>query len=180
VLQLFVVTTSEDPLNRLTNPNPRLSHYDTWHYCCLYIRSCFIFTEPFPSNNRGHINRLIWAIYELHRSHGLSNSVTRRVYVYTDTQTAWWSHKPTPIFLFQNKDNSLKINKIKIDLHVDQRPTSPAVLVILTRVMDCTCSRPRWFVQRCSNITVLAFAIWRGASHTDKHVTLFTPLSIRL
>jgi hypothetical protein len=29
VLQLFVATTSEDPINRFTNPNPRLSHPNT-------------------------------------------------------------------------------------------------------------------------------------------------------
>jgi hypothetical protein len=29
VLQLLVVTTSEDPINPFTNPNPRLSHCDT-------------------------------------------------------------------------------------------------------------------------------------------------------
>jgi hypothetical protein len=29
VLQLFVVTTSENPINRFTNPNPRLSHCAT-------------------------------------------------------------------------------------------------------------------------------------------------------
>jgi hypothetical protein len=32
VLQLFVVTTSEDPINRLTNPNPPLSHSSTRQY----------------------------------------------------------------------------------------------------------------------------------------------------
>jgi hypothetical protein len=29
VLQLFAVTTSEDPINRFTNPSPRLCHCDT-------------------------------------------------------------------------------------------------------------------------------------------------------
>jgi hypothetical protein len=33
VLQLFVVTTSEDQINRFTNPNPRLNHWNTWQYC---------------------------------------------------------------------------------------------------------------------------------------------------
>jgi hypothetical protein len=29
VLQLFVLTISEDQINRLTDPNPRLGHWDT-------------------------------------------------------------------------------------------------------------------------------------------------------
>jgi hypothetical protein len=32
VLQLFVVTISEDRRNRFTNPDSRLSHCDTWQY----------------------------------------------------------------------------------------------------------------------------------------------------
>jgi hypothetical protein len=32
VLQLFVVKTSEDPINRFTNPNPRLSHSNMRQY----------------------------------------------------------------------------------------------------------------------------------------------------
>jgi hypothetical protein len=40
VLQLFVATTSEDPINRFTNPNPLLSHCDTWKYCLLKCALC--------------------------------------------------------------------------------------------------------------------------------------------
>jgi hypothetical protein len=33
VYELITVTTSEYPINRFANPNPRLSHWNTWQYC---------------------------------------------------------------------------------------------------------------------------------------------------
>jgi hypothetical protein len=36
VLQLFVVTTGEDPINRLINPNPLRNHPDTLQYYSIW------------------------------------------------------------------------------------------------------------------------------------------------
>jgi hypothetical protein len=38
VLQLFVVTTSEDPMNPITNPNLRLSHPYMWQLVLEVVR----------------------------------------------------------------------------------------------------------------------------------------------
>jgi hypothetical protein len=62
VLQLFVVTTSEDPINRFTYPNPCCNHSNTWQYSFLEERQtwrvimepieyCTTILLPIPSQN---------------------------------------------------------------------------------------------------------------------------------
>jgi hypothetical protein len=94
-------------------------------YCCEYSLPRELFTEPLPSNEniytlpslclatKGGIHiqthRLMVGIYEVRRSDGLGchdiQTKFRKDWLrhsltgdYTDTLTAWWSHKPTLIF----------------------------------------------------------------------------------
>jgi hypothetical protein len=48
VLQLFVVTTSDDPINRFTNPNTRRNHSNMWQY---FMTENIFYDEPFLLEN---------------------------------------------------------------------------------------------------------------------------------
>jgi hypothetical protein len=103
------------------------STWHRWHrkgclwqfYSCTSIRCCSnILTELLPGNDRGiHVqtHRLMGGVYEVRHWDGLKcYNIHTKFYKYwfshlkvnkKDTETAWWSHKPS--FIFSKQESML-------------------------------------------------------------------------